>query len=610
MPSNDNIQNLFLRSSSAWQFGDWKYLSLINIDEIRLEKDCDVLFGMHINSLLQLGLIQDARDKILKCSEYGISLDVVKRFIVSSAYNTLANFQVLNSVDFDHTASLYSKSVQLGMPAIASELAFESRTQYQRKLLIDDSKIEVPDALLTNSIKAGALYFINGESRPLKIPESEDMDFTKDFTIQFLLRLHSWPLAWTQIISKFSSDKHNEFCFRIKDADLGQFFYGDGHQVCAVMNWSPKDFMQLGKWATVALVKSSHNILRLYFDGVLCAERDISGMFDPVATNSPVCVMGGASSSICAEGDIADVRVSKMAKSTEQIYSEISSYDENDHLLFKVVNEEQGVKSGSGYLVFPTNKICIDNITNEQKVMLSEAAKAVSGLDYQQMIKNLGRERQLNIVVVGANDGKINDPLFPLMIADTSLAKLLLIEPQADLIPYLTDNYHFHPDVTVVNAAIGPESELILYSIKKELWAELNIPYARERNWPLYRAPTGVTSSSKDHVKAWLRKHVERADIESFICENVSPCFYLDDICRQNGFYEEIDVLQIDTEGFDDQVIYSSALEVTKPKLIHFESAHLPGSRAEALQGYLQRCGYRLHRVGENSLAVLEHNNS
>ena len=601
MSSNEKKQDLFLRSCSAWQFGDWMFLSLLDIDDIKSNEDKDVLFGMHINSLLQLGLMKDAREKLSRCSEFGVSLNVAKRFIVSSTFNSLANFQALNLAEKSYVDSLYSSSIKVGMPVFANELAVSSRYQYQRKLLVDLAQFDESESIFNKNVKAGALYFKAGESSPLRVPESEGIDFTEDFTIQFLLRLHSWPNSWTQVISKFVSDKHNEFCFRIKDFDSGQFFYGDGQQVCAVISWAPKNYFQLGEWVSVTLVKSHNNILRLYFDGVLCAERDIAGMADPVPTVSPVYVMGSSSNNTCIDGDIADVRYSLSVKTTEQIYSEISSYDESDHLLFKVFNEN----SDSGYVVFPTKRICADNITNQQKTTLVKAAKALSGLDYLQMVSNLGKNKKLNIVVVGANDGKINDPLYPLMVSNTSLAKLLLIEPQTELIPYLKDNYHFHPDVTVVNAAVGPESELILYSIKKELWAELDVPYAKERNWPLYRAPTGVTSSSKEHVLVWLKKHLKAENLEDCINKRASRCQFLDEICHQHGFFDEIDVLQIDTEGFDDQVIYSSSLEVTKPKVIHFESAHLIGVRADKLYLYLERLGYSVHKVGDNTLAML-----
>src|SRR5690606_33634297 len=99
------------------------------------------------------------------------------------------------------------------------------------------------------------------------------------------------------------------------------------------------------------------------------------------------------------------------------------------------------------------------------------------------------------IVQVGANDGTLNDPLHPMLRKFSARTKILLIEPQPTLIARLSENYKFHPDATIHNGAVGINRQLALYSLSEAAWADLDIPYAKE--WPIYRAPPGVTSASR-----------------------------------------------------------------------------------------------------------------
>jgi hypothetical protein len=59
-----------------------------------------------------------------------------------------------------------------------------------------------------------------------------------------------------------------------------------------------------------------------------------------------------------------------------------------------------------------------------------------------------------------------------------------------------------------------------------------------------------------------------------------------------------IDVLQVDVEGADDDVIYSSSIDVTSPRIVNFESVHLDAARRSKLFRYLESRGYSLIHWG------------
>jgi hypothetical protein len=56
--------------------------------------------------------------------------------------------------------------------------------------------------------------------------------------------------------------------------------------------------------------------------------------------------------------------------------------------------------------------------------------------------------------------------------------------------------------------------------------------------------------------------------------------------------FRDIDLLQIDAEGYDDQVIYNSSIDFFQPKYINFESKNLDKDNLENLIKYLKEKSY------------------
>lgn len=106
-------------------------------------------------------------------------------------------------------------------------------------------------------------------------------------------------------------------------------------------------------------------------------------------------------------------------------------------------------------------------------------------------------KNKINVVVVGANDGKINDPIYNFNIEKSDKSIVCLIEPNTALLPYLKENYSSHPCYKIANCAVGKDGILSLYAIKEDFWESFQPPYAKR--WPVYRAATGITSASREH---------------------------------------------------------------------------------------------------------------
>lgn len=210
-----------------------------------------------------------------------------------------------------------------------------------------------------------------------------------------------------------------------------------------------------------------------------------------------------------------------------------------------------------------------------------------------------------NIVIVGANDGKINDPSYALLDAHATEGTLItLIEPQKSLIPLIEDNFADHPGAMAINCAIWSTSEISLYSIAEEIWPYTQPDYAA--TWPIYRAPTGITSTNKESVLEWGRWAIrDKAWDDSFVIESKVPAQSLLDTLRANNRGTSVDMLQVDAEGFDDVVLSCCNLEETKPKLIRFEAKHIPARRIKTLSRKLESLGYFCLDDGDDVMCFL-----
>jgi len=208
------------------------------------------------------------------------------------------------------------------------------------------------------------------------------------------------------------------------------------------------------------------------------------------------------------------------------------------------------------------------------------------------------------IVQIGANDGRINDPIYEHIRRFSSATRVLLIEPQDDVIPHLKDNYSFHKDATIWNGAIGSEDFLSLYRLKTDYYQRFIRRYLEDS--PAYRVPTGFTSANYNHVMQHIAGNLpEGVDPVDAIEAIVRPCATLKSALGAAGWlHENIDILQIDTESKDDETMYACNLDILRPIIINFEYRFIPQDRLIRLNKWLQSLGYSVIRHnGSDALA-------
>ncbi len=224
---------------------------------------------------------------------------------------------------------------------------------------------------------------------------------------------------------------------------------------------------------------------------------------------------------------------------------------------------------------------------------------------YRQALQHLlVGDRQIAIAQVGANDGRINDQIYDFVMANKQRTKIILIEPQVNVLPYLTENYKEHPGATVVNCAVGPQGALTLYRLNPEHYDRFVKRYLKDS--PSYRVPTGFTSSIREHVVKHVRGNLPAGiSVDEAIEEISVPCMPLKNVLQANGWGTAVDLLQVDVEGMDDQVIYECSVNEMRPAFINFEYRHLSPEKFARLDHYLASEGYLTVRYnGANALAI------
>lgn len=218
------------------------------------------------------------------------------------------------------------------------------------------------------------------------------------------------------------------------------------------------------------------------------------------------------------------------------------------------------------------------------------------GLVLLELMRKRESKEAFKIIQVGANDGVTVDPVFPIAERFSDETELLLIEPQDNAFEKLNENYKFHPRKKMCNMAVGEGGEIALYRIRPDLQSH-------------YKGiiGSGVTSGNKEYVEnkanMLLPKCVIRQEKKcgGLLVEPITIKSYkLIEIILKHQFGEGVDWLQIDTEGFDDVVIYNSSIEVIRPKIISFESCHLNDIQLDRLWEYLSSFGYYRFIASQN----------
>lgn len=175
-------------------------------------------------------------------------------------------------------------------------------------------------------------------------------------------------------------------------------------------------------------------------------------------------------------------------------------------------------------------------------------------------------ERSLTAIQAGANDGKDDDPIFPLI--QRYFGKIVLVEPQPQLIPALNASYaDFAGEAIVENVAVATGGELVMHIPN----AEADIRYRAHRRHSASAIASFDRAYVIDRVSKGCQIPVEAAD--RMIDAVTVPTMTIEELANKH-LPGGVDLLQVDCEGYDWSVI--KTVGAIRPAIINFEANKLP----------------------------------
>lgn len=183
---------------------------------------------------------------------------------------------------------------------------------------------------------------------------------------------------------------------------------------------------------------------------------------------------------------------------------------------------------------------------------------------------------------IGANDGVRADPMHPYV--KQYHWRGLLVEPQPQVFKKLVENYADEPQLQFENSLVAHQDGTIpFYTVHDDESRGLTFRY------------TGLARFDRESLIQELARY-GFPQSEFLIKELHLPALSIPSLLAKHEI-TEVDILQIDTEGFDFEVIKMFDFNRIKPAIIHFEFFHLSLDDQDRCFAYLSEYGYEMVTV-------------
>lgn len=190
------------------------------------------------------------------------------------------------------------------------------------------------------------------------------------------------------------------------------------------------------------------------------------------------------------------------------------------------------------------------------------------------------------LVQIGANDGELDDPVCSL-IKRHRLAGVL-VEPMPECFARLRENYADQPQIALENCAIAQEDgHRELFRIRRGAYPHL----------PKAECMASFDRKVFSHCGKLLpgvERHIEVIQV---------PTMTVASLAAKHGI-DHLDLVQVDTEGFDFEIIKLLLEAKLLPNIIHYEHFHLSAQDQRACRQRLMEHGYTFSHTPLDTLAV------
>ena len=232
-----------------------------------------------------------------------------------------------------------------------------------------------------------------------------------------------------------------------------------------------------------------------------------------------------------------------------------------------------------GFKIFPKETIKTERFIESSSINSGDLVKLL-----------INKKKINNIIQIGANDGKSDDFLRTSINTDTNV---LLVEPIKSAFEQLEKNYSNYKNVKFINKAID---------INK---GKKNIFSVNPKYYSFYQ------KKYQDNDVSWLtvlasfdKKHLEYHGIKSNHIQSTEiDCINFKELIEQNDF-QKLDLLVVDTEGYDDVLITNFIQKIDIRPIIILEWIHIRKNTAEELIELLKSNNYKFLKLNKDLICI------
>jgi FkbM family methyltransferase len=190
-------------------------------------------------------------------------------------------------------------------------------------------------------------------------------------------------------------------------------------------------------------------------------------------------------------------------------------------------------------------------------------------------------------VQIGSNDGMNGDPIYEYIFRWNWSG--LKVEPVHYVFKRLEQNFRDFSNILLENSAVAKEN-----NTKKFYYL------MQDENAPEWYSQLGSFS-----LETILKHGQWIPDLQERLITTDVACLTFDQLCQKHNV-DKIDIIHIDTEGYDFEIIKLIDFKRFNPAIVLYEHKHLSELDQIACRQYLANFGYQFLSTARDTLAVLD----
>lgn len=228
--------------------------------------------------------------------------------------------------------------------------------------------------------------------------------------------------------------------------------------------------------------------------------------------------------------------------------------------------------------------LIIKRIKKAIKALFSK--NVVFDLSIDEALRLAGESNIRFFVQIGSNDGKKNDPLYS-YIRDRGW-KGILVEPDPNNFIKLKESYNDLSGLIFENTGIAPESGTLVFYKLKQISTDEPAWYDQIGSFD-----EATFQKNISYIKG-LDNRIEKISL---------PVLTFEDLMAKHRA-ENVDLLQLDTEGFDYRILRSIDFRKYPVRLIIFETEWMSQFELRELVAWLRNLRYQIFCSGGDHIAI------